>query len=696
MLKETGKTAENYTKTACPLNCYDTCGMLAYVKDGRVVRLEGDPDHEITRGFICRKGRDFVERTYAPDRLLYPQRKVGNGWERISWDQACALMAEKLLAARERYGSLAIFHNYDYGSQGLLRALDQRFFNALGGVTSTVGSLCWSAGLAAQEYDFGAYAAHDPLDHLNARTIVIWGRNPAYTNIHLIPIIQEARRRGARVALVDPVRTKTASFADLVVQPRPGTDGALALAMASVIIEDGLADLAYIHEHVHGFEEFRKLAGEFPPERVEGIAGVSAATIRELARFYGEIKPASLLIGMGLQRHTNGGQTIRAIDALAAITGNIGIPGGGANYAHSNLSGFGEIKGRELARQRREIIRAQLGEGLLNAQDPTVQVAVITRSNPVAQSPATPKIIEVFQKIPFVVVIDQFMTDTAEMADLVLPCTTFLEEEDIYANSWHNWLAYGPKVVEPRGESKSDVVIFTELAQRMGLGSYFNRSITQWMEDLLAPLNRYGVTLERLKQAPMRFPAAPQVAWADQKFLTPSGKYELFSEKAQANGLDPLPRYREPREAPESYKAPVSAASAEDAVGEKGAPRGAKYPLYLLTPHMQVQTHSQFANLASRREMEETKLPWVHLHPRAALDRGLEEGNWVEVTSPRGSLRARVRVDSAVREDVALIYEGYWLKYGGGVNLLTADYVSDMGLQAAFYDCLCEVSKTGG
>ncbi len=691
MLKQTQKTAENNrVRTACPLNCYDTCGMLAYTRDGQVARLEGDPDHEITRGFICRKGRDFVERTCAPDRLLHPMQKDGGGWKRISWAQAYDLVGSKLAEARERYGSLSIFHNYDYGSQGLLRALDQRFFNALGGVTATVGSLCWSAGLAAQEYDFGAYAAHDPLDHLNSRAIVIWGRNPAYTNIHLIPIIQEARRRGARVALVDPIRTKTASFADMVVQPRPGTDGALALAVAQAIIEDGMADLGYIREHVHGFEEFRKLAAEFSPERAEGIAGVPAAAIRELAGLYGRVKPATLLIGMGLQRHTNGGQMVRAIDALAAITGNIGIPGGGANYAHSNLTGFGEIKGREYAGQHREIVRAKLGQELLEAQDPAVQVAVITRSNPVAQSPATPKVIEAFRRMPFVVVVDQFMTDTAEMADVVLPCTTFLEEEDIYANSWHNWLAYGPRVVEPRGECKSDVVIFTELAQRMGLGSYFNRSITEWMEYMLAPLNRHGVTLERLKQGPMRFPGAPQVAWSDQRFLTPSGKYELFSEKARADGVDPLPRYRRPEEAPGD--APVVG----DAGQVGGSVQFSKYRLHLLTPHMQVQTHSQFANLASRREMEETKTPWVHLHPKAARERNLEEDDWAEVISARGSLKARVRVDGAVREDVALIYEGYWLKYGGGVNQLTADYVSDMGLQAAFYDCLCEVSKTGG
>lgn len=654
-------------RTACPRDCYDTCGLVVEVENGRAVRLYGDPDHGITRGFLCPKGPSYLEQVYHPDRLLYPMIRRGREWHRASWDEALDTVAQRLLSIRAEYGTSAVFHNWDAGSMGLLRSLDQRFFNCLGGATNPSGSLCSSAGIAALTYDCGRYTSHDPEDHLNSRLIILWGKNPADTGVHLMPILAEARKRGARIVLIDPLRTRTAAYADWVLSPRPGTDGALALAVAGEIIACGRHDVDYISRHVSGFDEFAALAREYPVERAAAICDIPPGDIRELARLYGTTRPAALLVGFGLQRYTNGGATVRAIDALSAITGNIGVPGGGTSYSHRNTKQYQTIDAAGLVSSRRYIPRARLGQGIIECDNPPIQAIVVTRSNPVCQSPDTQTVRRAFARVPFVVVIDQFMTDTAEEADVVLPCTTFLEEEDLYFSYWHNWIAYGPKAIDPPGEARPDPWIFTELARRCGIAEHFTRTTRQWLEHALKPMARYGVTLARLEQGPMRHPGVPMVPWSDGRFETPSGRFELFSKRAADDGLDPLPRFKPPVES-------TLNASRE-------------FPLQFLSTQPRMQTHSQLGHKPGSPGEGET----VRLHPDTAAVRGLSDGQQVEVVSPRGSMSARLIVDAGVRRDVAAITNGHWIKYGGGVNNLTPDYVSDMGLQAALYDCLCDV-----
>lgn len=658
-------------RSACPMDCLDSCCLLVSVEGGRVVRIEGDPVHPPTGGFVCGKAKKQIERLYSGERVTYPMLKAGGGWKRISWDEASGLMAEKLTAIKKEYGPAAVLHIDSSGSNGVLKKLCRRFFNAYGGVSVPKGSLCWGSGYAAQEYDFGALCLNDWEGLLNSRTIVLWGRDPATTNIHLVPYLKRAREKGARVVAVNPLKIRSLEFCDLHVSPRPGTDGALALAMANVIIEEGHTDRDFLENHVHGFDQYREMAARYSPERAEGITGVPAWSIRQFARMYAAEKPSSILFGYGLQRYSNGGCTVRAIDALAAITGNIGLPGGGANYAHQYWKKlFSHLSGSEMALKERSIPWPTLARSIMDTGGPPIKCIVVTRSNPAAQLPNTGLAVEVFRKMDFVAVVDHFVNDTADMADLFLPSATFLEEDDLIVSSWSNYLFFAPKVVEPAGECRPDPVIFTDLAGLMGLEGFPPLSPARWLEKALEPLAPLGITLEKLKEGPVRNPLAPAVAWEDKKFPTPTGKYELYSERALAEGADPLPVYRDPAES-----------------------TSREYPFRLLTCHHRDYLHSQFQNL---RQKDGIEPPEVEINPGPAAERGIEDGSPVVVKSPRGQVEAVARVTDRVPAGVVQIYQGGWIKHGRGVNFLTPDHVPDMGLGTPYYDCICRVERRPG
>lgn len=661
-------------RTACPQDCYASCGLLVHTENGRVTAIEGDPEHPLTRGRVCGKVRWHLERLYSPQRLLRPMLRQGTGWRLLDWDEALDLWAGKLAEIKEKYGTTAVLHHDGSGSNGLLRGMGTRFFNVYGGVTVPEGSLCWGSGLAAQELDFGGHQMHEWEDLAHSRTILLWGRDPARTNVHLLEHLRRAASGGAEIVSINPVRVRTGIPGTKHVSVRPGTDGALALAMAHVIINQGLTDEDFISRHVLGYPEFAASVARFTPEAAAGICGVPAGEIAALARRYATHKPSAILFGYGMQRYANAGRTVRCIDALAAITGNIGIPGGGSNYVHRHWkSFFADLSGREHATVSRTFPWPALARHILAADNPPIRCITVTRSNPVTQLPDTGLTRKAFRSRDFVVVIDLFLTDTAAEADLVLPCTTFLEEEDVVVSSWNNYVSYMPRVVEPVGESRSDLAIFTALAERMGLSAFGFMTAADWLRRALAPAASLGIDLDTLKAGPVRNPLAPRVAWADRLFGTPSGKYELFSERAARLGLEPLPTYRPP---------------AAEQTGE-----GNGYPLYLLTPHHPDYTHSQFWNLVPPRELE--ALPAVEMHPETAAAQGLEPGTEVLVESPRGRLRGFVTTADDLRRDMVRIYQGRWTSLNGGVNFLTPDIVSDLGNGSCYYDCRCRVTPAG-
>ncbi len=660
-------------KTTCPLDCWDQCALLVGEEGGRIVSIEADPDQPGNCGIICSKGRKHAARIDHPDRLRYPLVKRNGNFERISWAEALEVMGAKIKQALGSGGPLSLLHYYDAGYSGLIKNLESRFFSALGGCTVHKGSLCWGAGLAAQKYDFGAVVAHPYHDLLNAKLILIWGRNPAHTSIHLQSFIRSARRNGTRVVLIDPVRTATASAADKYLRIKPATDGALALALAGVIIDRGLVDWDFIDQHSTGFEHFAELCRQYPPERAAGLTGIDTEVITGLALEYAGSRPAAILIGIGTQRHSNGGNMIRAIDALAALTGNIGLQGGGASYANFRISRHIDhsfLEGDDLEPRRRFYPKPKLAENLLKFDDPGIEFLYVSRSNPLVQVGNCNRLNDALARVPFIVTAEHFMTDTAAASDLVLPATCFLEEEDIFFNSMsHQYLGYGPKLVDAPGECRSEHEVFMELSAQMGIGGYPAWNREEILARAIKPLTeKAGVTVKDIKERrPLLMPGGGDIPWASLIFDTADGKYNFYSERAREDGGDPLPSYREPRE--------LSDRSLHD--------QGYRY--WFVTPHPRDSIHS------THRLPGEAGKPLAYLHPETVAKEKLAEGMRARISSPRGSIEAEISISKEVSPDTVMVYEGWWHSSGAAVNKLTPDGITDMGQQAAYNDCLCRI-----
>ncbi|GBF11543.1 molybdopterin-dependent oxidoreductase [Tepidibacillus sp. HK-1] len=664
-------------KTACPLNCYDVCGFIVTIDNNQVVRIEGDPDHPITKGNICGRGKMIKDRIYDKSRILYPYKKVDDKFIRISWEQALNEISEKMLQIKKEYGPTAILHSYDYSSSGLLKELDKRFFNYFGGMTETVGSLCWGAGIQAQTYDFGNSLSHAIEDVFNAKTIVVWGRNVTSTNMHLYSFIQEAKSNGTSLIVIDPLKNGIAKKADLHVPIRPGMDGMLAFTLSKIIIDNGWHDKEFIQQHTIGFEHFVKEIQTIDIEYISKEINVDIEMIQKLAYVYTQQKPVMTFLGLGMQRYANGGNTIRAIDALVALSGNIGISGGGVNYANLAVGrsfNWAELLEEEKREAYRTFTRPTQAEEILAANDPPIKMMFITRSNVVTQLPQTARTMEALNKVEIKVVIDMFMTDTAKMADYILPSTFVFEEEDIYYGSmFHRVMRYGPKLIDPPGEAWADLKIWTELAKKLRLEG-FEKTIEEYFEIALQSLNDYGIDLKTLKEKQQIELPIPAIPWESKVFATPSGKFEFYSEQAEQEGL--------PATAKIIY--PNDSVQLQPKLKEK-------YPYHLLTIHPNRSLHSQHQFLLYKKGNK----PFVMVSKEIAANRHLKNGDPVSVYNDRGKIEGVVKIQEGYHRDTIMIEEGYWYELGGHVNQLTSNGKSDMGNGSILYDCAVMIEKIG-
>jgi len=666
-------------RTACPRNCYDTCGQIATVKDGILRKVDGDPLHGYTRGRLCVKGYTYANRTYSPDRIKYPmvQSPRGSGnWKRVSWDEALTMIADKILDLKKRYGSLLPLALDKYsGNFGIVHYAVEGMLSSMGYHTYALGTPCWPAGLDAQIYDMGAFMNHDPEEMANSKYIIIWGANPAWCAVHQMDIIMEARARGAKVVVIDPIHTATASKADLYIQIKPSTDGALALGMARWIVDHNLHDKAFLEQHVKGWPEFEAyLKQEVTLEWASKITGVPVEAIVELAGGYATTKPSMLWMGYGMQRHINGGQNIRAIDALAAITGQIGVSGGGAQYAHLATWGFNYhamsfsppagsvgLKGPDGKYTNRTVNMNNFAAEIQALKDPPVKMLWIAGRNPGSQDPDAKDIKKAFESMEMVVVVDHFLNHSAEMADIVLPCTTHFESPDVNVAYWHYWMSINERAIKPMFEAKSDLEIAWALSKKLNQlqpGSctyptegneeeWVGKEFNQGIYDL------FGIRdWKALRQKPAKA-TLPTVSWADRKFTTPSGKYELYSDKAKANGLPPMPTY----------------------VREMQAP--AEFPFRFLTPHPQHALHSQFQNIPYM--MQSNPEPMLEIHPKLAEAKGIKDGDMVRVFNKLGEVRLRARLTRLVPPDTVVTYESWYKDSKFNVNHTVAAIPADMG-----------------
>jgi anaerobic selenocysteine-containing dehydrogenase len=654
-------------KSACPLNCWDSCGFNVTVENDRVVKVEGDPSHPITKGKICGRGRMLETRTNSPERLLYPLKKVNGEFIQISWEQALDEIAEKMIDIKAQYGSTAVLHSHDYANNGILKNLDQRFFNGYGGVTELYGSLCWGAGIEAQKWDFGDAYGHEPEDIFQSKNIVIWGRNVARTNMHFYEKLLEAKKQGANLYVIDPLFNATAKIAHKYISIKPGMDGILAAGIIKEILRLGLEDREFITHHSYGFEDLEELLATIRMEEVSEMTEVPQETITELAKLFAD-KPTSTFMGLGLQRYQNGGNTIRFIDALAAVSGNIGISGGGANYANLQVGqsfDVGKLTNHDRNQNGRQFSIMRQAEEVLSAVDPEIKMIVVTCGNPLTQVPDSNRVERAFSSVDTLVVIEQFMTDTAKLADYVLPTTTVFEEEDLYYSSmYHHYVNYGPKLVPAPGEAKPDLWIWTQLAEKLGFGEEFNFSREELLEMSLQSLAKKGLTLEQLKDKHTLELPVERIPWEDRKFKTPSGKFEFTSPKGKL-----------------TLALPTESKWSSPELAEK-------YPYSLLTIHPMRSNHSQNYHLL----LAQPQLK-VEVSENIAEVKQLKSGDYVRVWNERGEVKGWVTVLAKAHRNTINIDEGVWKQFGGSVNNLTASRESDNGLGSTLYDCLVNIEK---
>jgi len=676
--------------SVCALDCPDACSLLIDVNDGKGSRLRGNPEHPVTRGFLCGKVARYLEREYSPDRLLYPQKRAGakgeGKFERISWDEALDTIAARLRKISEEFGPEAILPYSYAGTMGFLNGsgMDRRFFHRLG-ASRLDRTICSAAGGAGLTQTLGFRYGTEPEQFRHSKLIIAWGANVLATNVHLWPFIVEARRNGSRFYTIDPICNRTGKLADKHFAIYPGSDMALALGLMHVIIGEKLHDADYVANHTNGFDALAERASEYPPERVEQVTGIPGEDIVSLAREYATTKPAAIRLNYGIQRSERGGAATRAIAALPALVGSWREVGGGLQLStsqafHVNRAGLEmpELQRQsKLGREARMVNMTELGKALTELDAPPVKAMVVYNSNPASIAPNQNLVLKGMRREDlFTVVLEQFQNDSADHADIVLPSTTFLEHTDLYFAYGHYHLQLARPALAAPGETKSNVEVFRLLAERMGFDeACFRDSEDDMIRTLLDSGHPYlqGITLERLeREHSVRLNVAPGaepfLPFAEGGFGTKSGKCEFGAEM-----LD--------------YQPPI-----ESRLGAKEL--RARFPLELISAKSHDSMNSTFGNESSAQSETST----LFLHDADAGPRGIGNGDRVRVFNGRGSCTLVAAVDGVVRPGVVLAPSVRWNKLAAdqrNINALTSDRLTDMGGGPTFYSCLVDVEKCG-
>lgn len=670
-------------KGGCAHDCPDTCAWEVGVEDGQAVDLRGAREHPYTNGALCAKVNHYLDRVYDPARVLHPLRRAGpkgeGTFERVSWDEALRDIADRLAAIVERWGGEAVLPYSYAGNLGLVQggSLDRRFFARLG-ASRLARTICGETANAGVQQVLGTSAGRLPEDVEHARLIVLWGTNTLVTNLHLWPYVRRARAQGARLVVVDPLRTRTAAEADWHVQPLPGTDTALALGLMHVIVAAGLQDQDYLDRHCEGWEELRARLDAYPPERVAELCGLEADVVVGLARAYATERPAMLRTLVGPEKHPDGGTAFRTIACLPAVTGAWRERGGGLLHWTSALFGDG-VGGRDLrgrSARTRTINMVQIGRALTDgALDPPLQALFVYDANPASIAPNSSLVRRgLGREDLFCVVHDLFVTDTARYADYVLPATSFVEHLDLLASWGHSYLTLNQPAIAPRGEALPNTELFRRLALAMGWGP--DPALAAADEDLvrqaLATGHPYlrGITFERLQRegwAPLALEERG-VAFAEGGFPTATGRCRLVQPELAAQGLDPVPGFA-PR------------------------PLDPRYPLVLVSSKQALHFLNSSYSMLPRHARRESG-PAVEVDPVDAAARGIADGDRVQVRSEVGRVELPARVGGAVRPGVVAIPHGHWRSLSGAAaNDLTSDGLADLGGGGDFYGTRVEVAR---
>ncbi|GJH09025.1 molybdopterin oxidoreductase family protein [Caballeronia novacaledonica] len=685
-----------FARAVCPHDCPDTCAMRVTVRDGKAVKISGDPDHPPTQGVLCTKVARYAERTHHKDRLLTPLRRIGKKgegrFEPITWDKALQLAAERLMPIAQRAPEAIVPYSYA-GTMGLVQgeSIAARFFNVLG-ASRLERTICAAAGAAGLRYTYGASLGMHAEFYEESELILIWGANPIASSLHFWTRAQEAKRRGAKLIAIDPYKSLTAEKCHQHVALRPGTDAALALGMIDVLIRENFIDHEYVSAHTVGFEELAARAAQYPPSRVAQICGIEENVVVELARAFGSTKKAAIRLNYGMQRVRGGGNAVRAIACLPSLTGAWRERAGGLLLSSS---GWTPVNGNALERPDllpgwpsklpRAINMNAIGDALLHPGDenfgPKIEALIVYNSNPVAVAPDSAKVEAGFAREDlFTIVLEHFQTDTADYADLIFPATTQLEHLDVHKSYGHTHVMANLPAIQPVGEARPNTEIFRGLARAMDLTE---PALFETDEQIASKAFRWddrtleGQSWDKLKASGWLKLDIAEAPLAEGAFRTPSGKCEFYSERLKLEGLDPLPDYLPPYESAD------------------GSPElAARYPLAMISPPARNFLNSSFVNIESLRAAE--REPHLDIHPVDAEARGVVDGALVRIFNDRGSMQARARVTDRAREGVVVGLSIWWKKLspdGCNANQVTSQALTDLGGSATFYDCLVEVEQ---
>ncbi|WP_250484169.1 molybdopterin-dependent oxidoreductase [Caballeronia sp. GaOx3] len=685
-----------FARAVCPHDCPDTCAMRVTVRDGKAIKISGDPDHPPTQGVLCTKVARYAERTHHKDRLLTPLRRIGKKgegrFEPTTWDKALQLAAERLKPIAQRAPEAIVPYSYA-GTMGLVQgeSIAARFFNVLG-ASRLERTICAAAGAAGLRYTYGASLGMHAEFYEESELILIWGANPIASSLHFWTRAQEAKRRGARLIAIDPYKSLTAEKCHQHVALRPGTDAALALGMIDVLIRENFIDDEYVSAYTVGFEELAARAAQYPPSRVAQICGIEENVVVELARAFGSTKKAAIRLNYGMQRVRGGGNAVRAVACLPSLTGAWRERAGGLLLSSS---GWTPVNGSALERPDllpgwpsklpRAINMNAIGDALLHPGDenfgPKIEALIVYNSNPVAVAPDSAKVEAGFAREDlFTIVLEHFQTDTADYADLIFPATTQLEHLDVHKSYGHTHVMANLPAIQPVGEARPNTEIFRGLARAMDLTE---PALFEADEQIASKAFRWddrtleGQSWDKLKESGWLKLDIAEAPLADGAFRTPSGKCEFYSERLKLEGLDPLPDYLPPYESAD------------------GSPElAARYPLAMISPPARNFLNSSFVNIESLRAAE--REPHLDIHPVDAEARGVVDGALVRIFNDRGSMQARARVTDRAREGVVVGLSIWWKKLspdGCNANQVTSQALTDLGGSATFYDCLVEVEQ---
>ncbi|MGA2551135.1 MAG: molybdopterin oxidoreductase family protein [Burkholderiaceae bacterium] len=667
-------------KGACPHDCPDTCALEVHVRDGVAIKVVGAASHGPTAGTLCTKVARYTERTYHRDRVLTPLRRVGakgeGRFEPTSWEEAIDSIAHRLAAIARDDPEQILPYSYA-GTMGLVQgeAMAQRFFHRLG-ASLLDRTICSTAGSVGLKLTLGARIGIDLEDVEDARLIILWGANPITSSLHFWSRVQEAKRRGAKLISIDPYRSLSAEKCHEHLALRPGTDGALALGLMHVLVREDWLDHEYIEEHTLGFDALVERVKAFDPERTAGLCGLTAVQIESLARDLGSISPALIRLNYGMQRTRGGGMAARNIACLPALIGAFRHPAGGVMLSTSDnfTIDHAALTRPDLlgSRRPRTLNMSTIGADLKRAS-PAIRAVIVYNSNPVAVAPQSAEVAEGFARSDlFTVVLEHFLTDTADFADYVLPATTQLEHLDVVKPYGHYFMMANNAAIAPLGQAKPNSEIFRLLAKRMG----FEDPCFSDSDDAIASValsEHWDFGAVRAQGWQRVGPPPGTARFANGGFPTASGKVEFWSEKARSLGVDPLPTYIEP---------------AEGVTSEKFR----RFPLAIISPPARNFLNSTFVNVESLRSVE--REPWLDIHPDDAAQRGITSGQRVRVFNDRGSLELGARVTDRARQGVVVALSIWWKKLakdGKNANELTSQSLTDLGGGPTFYDCLVQV-----